>query len=130
MKITSFGRDEHRIMSAAMVKALQVIGDEFEVDFTVNGGTLGERKGMIKVEVSLRADETHPAGAAAEFARFAPMFGADPAWFGKKFMFKNAVYQVTGIQPSAPKFAIKATRTYDDKLFRFPVSTIKSLIGV
>lgn len=59
-----------------------------------------------------------------DWDRYCPMFNLTPADFGKTFHLKNQRFEVTGINPGAPRFPINAKRA-DGKLFRVPASAVK-----
>jgi hypothetical protein len=124
MKITSFGRDEHRLLSAAITKALKDVADEFGVDLTAGGGQIGMGSGRVNVEVKVRETASGVSGAQATWDRQCRYYGLMPEHFGMSFMSNGSMFKITGLQSSRPKYPINAMRVHDKQSFKFAVSTV------
>lgn len=120
-KFKQFGRNEARILTAALNAAMKTIGDTYGVDLSVNGGRVGTLKGQLKVDVSIRADAEAgtESGDQQMFNLYCEMFGVSADKFGRKFTSRGTQYKVVGINPGARKYALEIVRVHDGKRFRF-----------
>lgn len=125
MKITKFGREEHRLLSQAVTRALKEVGDTFGVDLTASGGQIGAGVGRIHLSVRVRETENGKNGAAAEWDRVCHVLGLPAGLCGKTFIQKGIIYEITGLQLNRPKFPVSAERVHDGAAFKFPASSIK-----
>lgn len=126
MKITDFGHSEHRILSAAIEKALKAVGEEYGVSLTAHGGQIGSGGGVVKLKVEVLDTGAGMKGAEQQFRLYARMIGLMPDDFGKEFYFRHEVFVIDGINPNSPKYAVSAHRKRDKKGFRFPVASVKA----
>lgn len=125
MKITNFGRQEHRLLSVAIEKALKDIGDEFGVDLKTNGGQIGTGCGRVNVEVTVRETAAGVNGAAAEWNQFCHSVGLPRDLYGKTFISGGTLYRITGLALNRPKFPVSAERVHDKRSFKFTAQSIK-----
>jgi hypothetical protein len=52
-------------------------------------------------------------------------FGLTPEDFGRKFTIKSRIFEVVGLNPSAPAFPIRAKRLPDGREFRCPARSVR-----
>lgn len=126
MKITNFGRTEHRLLSAAITKALKAVGDEFGVDLTAGGGQVGTGVGRVNVEVKVRETAAGIDGARALWDQMCGYYGLKPEHYGTTFYSNGVMFKITGLTTSRPKYPVDAIRVADSRAFKFPTSTIIS----
>lgn len=126
MKITNFGRTEHRLLSAAITQALKQVGDDFGVDLTAGGGQIGTGIGRVNVEVKVRETASGCDGAKALWDQMCGHYGLKPEHYGMTFYSNRVMFRITGIATSRPKYPIDAIRVADKRPFKFPASTIAS----
>ncbi|MGV1754900.1 hypothetical protein [Agrobacterium sp. CG674] len=124
MKITTFGRVEHRALSEALNKAIKAVGDEFGVDLVAGGGQIGMSGGVVKVTVELRDTGAGKSGAKAEWDRYCGAVGMKPEHFGQTFAANNQMYRISGLNLSARSYPIQAERVFDNKTYKFSASTV------
>jgi len=87
----------------------------------------GQATAIVNWEIALiRAKVDH---AKASFNSYCTVFGLKPDDLGKTFHFRGQSYQITGLNPGAPKFAVNVKRVRDGKPFRFPHREIHSLLA-
>lgn len=125
MKISSVGKPEHRLISAAVIAALKAVGDEFGVDFSSHGGELGSNRGMMKLRFDVRG-VGGVSNVQTTFERHAQMVGLNPNCFGKTFQSRGIFYKVTGLNISAPKYPVECERVHDGASFKFTVNTVNT----
>lgn len=125
MKITNFGSAEHRLLSAAIQKAISDVADEFGVDIRVGGGNVGPHKGMIKVEVEVRDTGTGKSAAQVEYEAYCHWFGLTKEDFGRTFVVNRDLYRISGILPRGQRYNVSAERVSDGRGFKFPADTVK-----
>lgn len=125
MKITNFGSAEHRLLSAAIQKAISDVADEFGVDIRVGGGNVGSTKGMIKVEVAVRDTGTGKSAAQVEFEAYCHWYGLAKEDFGRTFISNRDLFRVSGVLPRGQRFTISADRVSDGRRFKFTADTVK-----
>lgn len=130
MKITNFGRTEHRMLSAAITDALKAVGDEFGVDLTAGGGQIGSGLGRVNVEVKVRETASGVSGAKAVWDRQCAYFGLKPEHFGMTFLSNGVMFKITGLATSRPKYPVDAVRVHDKRAFKFPVSTVLAKLPI
>lgn len=124
MRFTTFGRTEHRLLSAAITKALEDIGNEFGVDLVAGGGQIGPGMGRVHIDVKIRPAVGGIDPAKAMWDRMCIHYGLKPEHFGATFHTNGRLYRITGITTSRPKYPIDCVRVVDNQPFKFPVSTI------
>lgn len=116
MKITNFGRTEHRALSAAMQAAIAKVADDFGVTIKADGGTIGTSKGVIKLDVSLTdVGGTGISGNQAEWNRYANMLGLKQEWFGLEFYHTGKAYRAVGVLPSRPKNCVSIVEVHSGR---------------
>lgn len=125
MKITNFTRQEHRRLSAAVVAALKQVGDDFGVDLTAAGGQYGD-SGYVKIAVALRDTGSGVSGAKATWDKYAAILGLEKEWFGQPIIIDRSAYEIIGIQPNKPKYAVQIKRCHDGKVFGTTVLAVQS----
>jgi hypothetical protein len=52
------------------------------------------------------------------FETLASRYGFSPTDYGKTFYFRGTGYQISGLNPSAPRFAVEVKRLKDGKMYR------------
>ena len=117
--MTSFGRREHGILSAAIIARIKDLEDEFGVDLGANGGTVGHEGGVIKLKVSIRDTGAGKSAAQTRYERYAHVLGMKPEWFDKTFRERDGdLYKIVDINMNAPKFPVLIERYKDGKIFK------------
>lgn len=125
MKITTFGRNEHRFVSNRVLAALKDLEKELGLTFVADGGLVGQFNGMIRLKVQVQETAGGVDGAKAAFEQNARYLRVDPAIYGQTFLHKRDVFKVVGIQLSRPTYPFDCVRVADGKSFKFPKDIIE-----
>lgn len=126
MKITHFGRAEHRLLSQAITQALKAVGDEYGVELSAGGGQIGGAAGRVHVNVTVRDTASGVSGAKAAWDAYCGHYGLRPDDFEATFVSNGRLFKITGISPTRPKYPIDAIRVGDNRAFKFPASTVNA----
>lgn len=128
MKITNFGRAEHRLLSAAIEKAIQQVAADHGVTLKAEGGQYGTVKGMIRIAVEVETKAGEMTHAEKEYRNYAHWLGLDPNGFGKTVIVDGKPFKVSGLKPSAPKFNVLAVCARTGKTFKLMARSIQAQI--
>jgi len=61
--------------------------------------------------------------------KMAPVYDLNPSDFGKKFISGKSSFRISGIKPTNRKYPVLAERVSDGKTYKFPVESVKILLG-
>lgn len=128
MSITQNQRDA---ITGAMKLAAQQIASKLglALDFDFEVGTYAynvaiEAKFSVKDQVGQAVSHER-----RMFEHLASRYGLAPSDFGKTFWMKGTQYKITGINQSAPRYAITGERVRDGKGFRFPARDVANCLS-
>lgn len=128
-KITNFGRTEHRLLSARMAALLAPLEAEFGVKIKAAGGSFAHTNGIVKIAVEVQDTGNGLSAAESEFRQYAALFGLKPEWFGATFYVDGTQYRLSGVNPGAPKYPLKAQRVHDSRDFKMTTGMVKTAIS-
>jgi len=115
-------------MRAYLEVALQGFEEYFGVQAEVGKISYGDSHADIKLKVSqVNADGTVEPKEAADFKRYAHVYGLRPEWMGGEFKQQGKTFVITGLNTRARKFRVQATST-DGVRYKFPQELIKRLM--
>ena len=121
--IKYFNRPTVRLVSDEAEEALQAVADKYGFALKRENGRFSEENLTVKFSFAVPAAD----GAPADFATKAVRVGLDADCWGKQFVSRFDVYEVTGINLRAPKYPVNAKRVSDGRRFKFPVSAVTAL---
>lgn len=132
--ITKLDRPAVRKLQAEAEAALAAVAAKYGMLLNQGGGRFSDDRLAVKFEFAVAADA--PAGtpaadmrAPADFARKAMLAGLPEDCFGKTFRCGNAVYTVTGINLSRPKYPVEGEGPQGGR-YKFTLAQVKAgLIG-
>lgn len=104
---------------------LKALADRLGVDFSFAGGNYGPGEATLKLKISVRKMADGSSGAQKTWNVFCGHFGFTPSDFGRRFHSRGIQYEITGINPNAPKYAVMTIRVHDRKPFRFPHQLVR-----
>jgi len=84
----------------------------------------------FKVELATQTDDGEAnTRKAAEFKRYAAMYGFKPEHLYAEFNYAGRTYKLTGFSPKASRFPLIVERVPDGKAFKMPLEAAASLKG-
>lgn len=103
MTIHTFGKDEHKAITARILAAIKDIEKEFGVTIANHGGTVGKHEGVIKLGVKVNTTASGINPEEENFKRYAELFGMKPDWFGKWVPVNGTPHKIVGLNARASK---------------------------
>ena len=128
MKITNFGRSEHRLLSAAIVEALAKVGADHGVTIKAAGGHFGTLTGDIKLNIEIVVAPGAQSKAERDFRVYAPVIGLRAEDWNQIFVSNNKVFRISGVKMGAPKYNMLATCVASGKDYKFVGERVATLI--
>lgn len=120
-------RDGMKQIREEVESALKQISLKLGVSLSLGSGTFRENDGSFRLKVLTTGDgNTSPE--AAKWKRYCGRYGFDVSDLGKTFKSQGYEFQITGIEPSRPKYPLSAKRLFDGRGFKFPADVV--LIGL
>jgi hypothetical protein len=109
--------------------ALREIGERHGLNLRTGSATFTAVKFTMKIEASVVDTDGVDLAAQREFKVNAFRYGLPDDAFGKEFTGWDGIrYRVVGLKPRRRKFPISAVRVSDGRAFKFPVSTVSSIL--
>lgn len=130
MKITKIDRATTRMIASRVEAALAELGRELGVKVSYSGGSYDATRANLKISVEVVDGAGVSEAGKRDFTLWAKHYGLAETDLGRTFAFRGTVYEITGINPNAPKFAIQAKRIPDGKPFRFPPEIVRPLMAL
>lgn len=128
MAITQTQRNEIEIAMKDAARAVAV-KHGLAVDFNFDVGTyaMNMKAGITFAEMDkMGIPMSHER---RMFEHLASRYGLQPGDFNKTFWMKGTQYRITGINSSAPRFAVTGERVRDGKGFRFPARDVANCLS-
>lgn len=125
-KITKLEGHIVKAIAAAINAAVEDVNRLYGVKIRVGGGNYGDARANLKCQIDILDASGASNAAKAQFDAWAGLLGLSLSDFGRRFMFRGVEYEINGVNPNAPKFAVSAMRVYDKKQFKFPVAAVRS----
>jgi hypothetical protein len=111
-----------------MTVAVQDVAKKHGVVIKFKSGTFSLTNATVKFTVDVIDAEKGVANSQErkDYQRLAAFHGLSPDWLDQAFTVSGAVYTVIGLRPRSYKFPVIVRRISNGKLFKFPISTVKS----
>lgn len=107
MQIKQIDRATIRNIQSRLQQHLADLGKELGVTFNVGNARYNETAATIKVEVATFGKKGEVRDrAAADFEKYAGLFGLKPSWLGKTFDRFGVRYKIVGLRTKAHKFPV------------------------
>lgn len=120
MIIDSFNRENWKMVSKDIVKAVQSVGKKYGVEFKPHGGTIGGNDSVFKFRAEIIGS------AEKEYRNNAKRYGLPEDGIGRKFTDRGRTYTIVGFKFG--KYSVKTVRD-DGKEFGFTVPYILPLLN-
>ena len=127
MSIQRFDRANLRLIAEDIRAALEPIASKWGIQLDYGGSSFLPDKATIKVIAFIPSAEA-PSPDAAEFKRYATVYGLEPGDLGRSFNHHGHQFTITGLAPKSRRFPVVCERE-DGKGFKFPVRTILLALG-
>lgn len=114
-----------------MEAALKEFGEKYGLTITVGSASFMPGPGgnaTFKVELATQTDDGEAnTRRAADFKRYAPMYGFKPEHLFGEFTYAGTRYKLVGFSPKASRFPLIVERVPDGKAFKMPLEAAASL---
>lgn len=125
--MTSFDREQLKVLSAEMKNALQEVADRFGLSVELLGGKFTATEFTSRVQFGIRSTDTSGRTLdvnAVAFKNSAVLFGLKPAMLFGTFVHGRKTFQIIGLQPRRRANPVLGKDTVTGKTFIFPVSAV------
>lgn len=124
-KIVSFDRSICKMLNEEITDAIKPLAEKYGLSILPAGGSYDELSYTKKIKLQVKETESGKSGAAAEFARYAPMFGLPEDAFGKTFISSSGTrFRINGIRPKATRAPVIAIND-NGVAYKFSAETVK-----
>lgn len=121
MTIEQMDRQAAKVLSAALREVVELVAAEHGLDFRIRGGSFSPYSGTYKPSIEFSV----PSVAVAVAQKDASLVGLPDDAIGRSFTHQGREYTITGINLRARRMPVQATRTSDERTFKFPTATVK-----
>lgn len=128
MTFTRINKPEFKTLSERITDALKDIGDEYGVDFSINGGTVGTTA-TFKLNAAVRDAGNGVPAAQQTWNDFCGLYGLRKEWFGQTVVFNGQNFKVAGLLTGRTKNCVELLRS-DGQGFITSPSAISSQLNV
>lgn len=127
MKITSLNKAMIRRLANEFEDAMNEVAKKYGVEVDYKSARFTSDNGTLKYEVStIGNDGTLNTREVSNLNRYGKQYGLSAEDLGRKFEYRNEVYEITGLNPRAHKYPVCARRLRDGKGFKFPLAYIRT----
>ena len=129
MKIKSFDRSNLRFLTDDIQAAFKPIADKYGISLTYKNARFSASNVTIKLEGAIIG-----VGGVVEtkehrdWKLYASGYGLDTGWLGKSFIHGPDQFVISGLATRKSKYPVLATCVRNQKKFKFPANTVKTLM--
>jgi hypothetical protein len=123
MKVTSFTKDNLKILREVIQNSLNTVGEAYGLNIKMKEIRYSdyELHAPLEAEILDKHDDLRK----DKFETYCPVCGLTPEDFGRIFTVAGKQYKIVDVKPSNRKYPVIAQRLSDGKSFKFPVSEVK-----
>jgi hypothetical protein len=131
LNISSLNKDAVQELSKEIEKAVQDVADKHGLVIKMGSGSYTQNNATLKVEIAVKSlDGTVATKEASSFKALCTFYGLQESDLGRTFTSRGSLYVITGLASKSRTNPILATRQTDNKLFKFPVDSVKKALGI
>ena len=129
MKIKSFDRSNLRLLTGDIQTALKSVADKYGISLTYKSARFSVSNVTIKLEGAvIGAGGVVETKEHRDWKLYAPGYGLKTEWLGKAFIHGPDQFVISGLATRKSKYPVLATNVRNQKRFKFPVNTVKTLM--
>ena len=121
-----FDRANLKALEFDLERVLAAVGAKHGIKIERKSGRFSASQFSFMVEAQIIDESGASVAEKYKWYLYCGMFGLEKDQFGTIFYHSRDAYEITGVNPRAPKFPINAKRVSDGRLMRFQAGSVRS----